>query len=431
MKLRAALGLSLALGLAVAVMACGDDASSDTSSGTGAAGGGGSGGAGGTAAYASLEQPELERITRFLASDDLNGRDEGSPGGVAARGFIIEELTRCGLEPAGVTGFEQPITNGTGSNLLARVPGTDPTLTARHVLVSAHYDHIGSCGGDICNGANDNAAGVAIALGVACAIAETPTARTLLFASWDAEEPPAFQTDRMGSEFYGANPVVPLEQIDVALVMDLVGSGAWPGYQGHFLLGGELSPEVAGAFAAAPVPEGLLAYQLGLHLAEETPLGHVPWSDHDAFRNRGVPAVLISNGQDKRYHTPEDHADLLDFPKMARQAKYLFDTVTILGNATVTPTFNAAGEQHAVESRNVQTMLQAALAAGGLVDALGLSAQSRTTLEGDLAGVTTVVSKVDGGGAADAADVQTLRDATQHLLCFAGTGYSEATCNQF
>jgi hypothetical protein len=376
-------------------------------------------------------QAELTRMTTFLAADDLDGREEGSPGGQLARTFLLEEMARCGIQPLNGS-HEQAITAGQGINVLGVIVGHDPALAERHVIISAHYDHIGHCSGEICNGADDNAAGVAIALGVACAFAERPAAKSVIFASWDAEEPPTFLTSAMGSQYYAQNPVVPLELTDAVLVLDLVGSDMWPNYQGHFALGAELSPQVAAAIDNAPIPEGLLAYRGGLHLAEEQPIGHQPWSDYDAFRNLQKPVLFFSNGQNKRYHTPADEMATLNLPKMEREAAYLHSIARNLADSPEVPIFDPLGADYLVDAQAMSEVVAAALAPGGLVDSLGLGAATRTKLEGDLAAVIVIANKMQAGEAAlSDAEIRDLRDATQRMMCHAGSTYQESLCNSF
>jgi Zn-dependent M28 family amino/carboxypeptidase len=45
----------------------------------------------------------------FLADDKLQGRDTGSEGLREAEAYVVDQLTRSGLEPAGVSGFYQPV----------------------------------------------------------------------------------------------------------------------------------------------------------------------------------------------------------------------------------------------------------------------------------------------------------------------------------
>ena len=46
---------------------------------------------------------------KFLADDNLEGRETGSEGLRKAEAYIVEQLTKAGLQPAGVNGFYQPV----------------------------------------------------------------------------------------------------------------------------------------------------------------------------------------------------------------------------------------------------------------------------------------------------------------------------------
>lgn len=375
---------------------------------------------------------ELSRLVEHLASDTLEGREEGSPGGVAARRFLLGELTRCGIAPLGES-HEQAITTGKGVNVLGFIRGSDDGLRDRHIIVGAHYDHIGACGGAICNGANDNAAAVAITLGVGCALAETPPRKSVVIALWDAEEPPTFLTDAMGSEFYAANPRLPLSTLDVALALDLLGADFWPGFGAHVVLGAELSAELRRIVAATPVPEGLTVLRMGLHLAEEQPTGHrQAWSDYDPFRDRGLPILFLSGGQNKRYHTALDEVKHLSVPKMVREAAYVHGLVRALADSAAVPVFDHDGTDYRNDAFAVEAMLDRALGPGGLVEAYSLSDQSRQTLTDDLAAARVIVARVERepGAELSVEEVRHLRDGVQHVMCMAGT-YPESACNLF
>lgn len=367
-------------------------------------------------------EPEIDRIASYLASPALGGRNEGTPGGRAAREFLVDEWTRCGVVPvAGATasrdGFEQPVTTGDGINLVGRIEGTDPTLRDRHVLVSAHYDHLGTDErGVVFSGAYDNAVAVAMVVEVACRLAEDPPARSVLVAHWDAEEPPTVRTDRMGSAFYVAHPLVPLEDTDVAIVLDLTGAGLWPGYDGHVALGAETSPEVTAAAAATAAPEGLTLLRGGLHLAEEQITGHHAWSDYDAFRNATVPVLFLSDGQTRVYHTPDDTMERVDLPKAGREAALLLRLTDRLANAAATPTW-APQEDYARDAETTVALLTAALAAGGAVDALAIPGETRAKLEDDRAAAAGVQERLATGTTATDDDIAALRRGVQRVMC--------------
>ena len=46
---------------------------------------------------------------KVLASDDMEGRETGSEGLRKASAFVVEQLKKSGLEPAGTKGFYQPV----------------------------------------------------------------------------------------------------------------------------------------------------------------------------------------------------------------------------------------------------------------------------------------------------------------------------------
>jgi hypothetical protein len=364
-----------------------------------------------------ISEAALRDFTTILADDALEGRDEGTPGGDEARRILIEKLTECGVEGAGASGFEQPITGGDGTNVIGRVTGTADA--GRVTIISAHFDHVGACGGDICNGALDNAAGVSAVVGVACEIAASPLPTTLIVALWDAEEPPTFLSDQMGSEFFAASGLVDLESVDAVLVLDLVGGELWPGYGKHFLMGAEKAPALSAVLDGVTPPAGLDVIRGGLHLIEETPFGRQPWSDYDAFRNRGVPFVFFSDGQNKRYHEVNDEADALQYDKLAKETEHLLAVVEAIAESPGNFAFDAGAEELERDRDAVNEILTDALAPGGLVESLGLSATSRSNLEAALEAAQ---------GSTNAA---TLEAGAIRVMCYAGSSFSESNCNLF
>lgn len=383
-----------------------------------------------------LTQANLERITAYLASDELQGRDEGSPGGVKARQFLIDELKTCAVAPAGENGtFEQRITTGKGVNVLGTIQGTGASESARTVLLSAHYDHLGVQKGQIYRGAYDNAAAVALVVGVACELARKPPLRSVLVALWDAEEPETFLSKAMGSQFYVDHPLLPLDRIDVAIVLDLIAGDIWPGAGLHFALGAEKSTEVLRAVKAAKAPAGLSLFRLGMHLAEEQPLGHQPWSDYDAFRNAGVPYLFLTDAQTKVYHTPDDTMDNLVKSKLPLEASYLHSIAETLARAPESDyqrtSFAADAEDHVNDAETVTRLLELSLAPGGMAESLRLSAASKSKLKGDLTALQQVKQSLTVESKPTAAAITAMRRAAQRMMCLAGSTYPETLCVAF
>jgi hypothetical protein len=61
------------------------------------------------AAAAGFEAEGIARHVRALGSDEFEGRAVGTPGGERTVEYLVAELTRLGLEPAGTDGYLQPV----------------------------------------------------------------------------------------------------------------------------------------------------------------------------------------------------------------------------------------------------------------------------------------------------------------------------------
>ena len=107
----------------------------------------------------AVMEKRLATAVELLCSPAYQPRDTGAKGAVATRKFLAGRLESLGLEPAGELGFLQEIPGVNGANVLGALPGR----SERWVVLGAHYD---ACGWDN-PGADDNAAGVVLALEVA------------------------------------------------------------------------------------------------------------------------------------------------------------------------------------------------------------------------------------------------------------------------
>jgi hypothetical protein len=107
-------------------------------------------------------------------------------------------------------------------NVVAVLPGVDPSLKDEFVVFSAHLDHLGigpPIGGDsIYNGAMDNASGVASLLDVAAALKQSGRMlrRSVLFLAVTGEE-----RGLLGSRFFAVAPMVDPTKIVANLNVDM------------------------------------------------------------------------------------------------------------------------------------------------------------------------------------------------------------------
>ncbi|HEU5217715.1 MAG TPA: M28 family peptidase [Gemmatimonadales bacterium] len=249
-------------------------------------------------AIAPADTAALMATVRVLAADSMEGRRIGTPGGARARAYLLARLSALGITPLG-PGYEQRFVvkdTLTGVNLLGRIRGT--RVPERYIVLSAHYDHVGVNGGQIYNGADDNASGTAAVLAMAEAIRKAPLEHSVVIALLDGEEVGL----RGAKAFLAAKPVPP-EAIALDVNLDMVshsdsgelwaaGTSATP----------SLRPVLDSVAAIAPVR---------LRLGHDRPgvAGEKDWtndSDHGPFHAAGIPYVYFGVEDHQDYHKPTD-----------------------------------------------------------------------------------------------------------------------------
>ncbi len=199
-------------------------------------------------------------------------------------------------------------------NVLALVPGSDELRFREFILVSAHYDHLGTRGaGRFFPGADDNASGVAALLGAARALAALPLhrrpARSVLFAAWAGEE-----RGFLGSKFFGREPTVPRGQIKVIINLDMVGRNNGGEEANRNTALAIYSAQAAGLEAV--LDEMAQAASLDLRLRPRLQMGLL--SDHKIFHRLGIPVVHFFTGLHGDYNRPGDTADKINYDKLLR-----------------------------------------------------------------------------------------------------------------
>ena len=279
-----------------------------------------------------------------------------------------------GMEVAIRAGVER--VRETDRNVLALLPATSPG-TKETVVIGAHYDHIGHGDmsslarkgeeGEIHNGADDNASGVAVALELARTLSQTEErARDLLFAFWSGEE-----LGLIGSSRFVEEPPVPLEDVVAYVNFDMVGR----------LRDNKLSLQGVGSSTAwrgiierRNVPAGF-----DLSLLDDP---YLP-TDSTAFYPKGIPILSFFTGSHEHYNRPTDDPETLDYEGMAR--------ISALGAAIVKDVL--AGE------RLDYAEVESTSTGGGDRESLRAYLGTIPDYATDLAGVK--ISGVRSGGPAD------------------------------
>lgn len=321
------------------------------------------------------QDPDTVRIARiepdsialapliYLASDQLKGRHIGGAGINIAANYIVGQLKKAGARPVpGTISYFQVFTKTISrfdftrvgqrlkynvpdtqfekdyvlKNIVAYVPGTDPTLHRQYIMLSAHYDHIGVADyptfvdgklDSIFNGARDNATGVAAVIAAARYFGKYPPKRSVLLVLFTAEEEGEF-----GSDYYKDNPLVPLEKTIFDLNVDNAGYNTTHAIC-LFGLGRTSSDSL--------IEKACLEYDLAV-LAEPPGLQLFERSDNYNLAKVGVPAPCFSMGMktwdeeiDRYYHRCGDDVGNMDLPYVVKfmrayilSAKYIADNPT-------------------------------------------------------------------------------------------------------
>ena len=267
-------------------------------------------------------QDRLMADVMALTAD--GGRNVGSPGHQRARDFIVTRLAELGVSQYSGDSFLQPYGPGSGgfANIIAMIPGADSAKAP--ILLGAHFD---TCG-DI-PGADDNAAAVAILLGVAESIQKTVCDRSVVLAFFDAEEPPYFQTSMMGSiRFYEDQRTGP---VHAAIILDLVGHDVpVEGLEDLlFITGAESDPGLEMAVRHSEPESGVRTVPtLNSYVGEDL-------SDHHIFRENERPYLLLTCGRWEHYHMRSDTPDKLSIGKIEAVANYVVSLTESLSNSSL------------------------------------------------------------------------------------------------
>jgi Zn-dependent M28 family amino/carboxypeptidase len=281
----------------------------------------------------------LPRDVGILASDDMAGREYGKPGGKQARDWLVGQLkpftVGANTSATGNARWVQPFGTG-GGNVVGIIRGT--RWPDRYVMVGAHYDHLGDHGcrrpdpaDTICNGALDNATGVAAVLALMRRMADDPPRRSIIVVLWDGEE-----KGYVGSRWFAAHPLVPLSRIVTYLNADLIGENLVPGLH---LTSFSIGAESGGARLRQLVQSADDSSELDLITVSR--LFGQDRSNHASLLNAKVPSVFLGDGGGGCYHTPADEVDVVDFDKLRIQTELLIKLTGIIADTNIPPTWTA------------------------------------------------------------------------------------------
>ncbi|MBV8552886.1 MAG: M20/M25/M40 family metallo-hydrolase [Acidobacteriaceae bacterium] len=243
----------------------------------------------------------------------------------------------------------------TVKNVIGILPGSDPKLKDTYVLLTAHYDHIGTTetagrmamapkspnpDDHIYNGANDDGSGTVSVIEIARALAKLNQhpKRTLVFMTFFGEE-----RGELGSRYYGEHPIFPISKTVADVNLEQVG-------RTDEVTNGKVTRETNTAsltgFDYSDVPKTLAeagkAVGIRVYTDPEASDAYFTRSDNDALAEQGIPAHTLTVAFDyPDYHALGDEWQKVDYENMARVDRMVALALIRLANNSRPPQWNA------------------------------------------------------------------------------------------
>ena len=294
-------------------------------------------------AYESIKADELKKNLMVIASDEMEGRQTGSEGQKKAGVYMIDYYKNLGVSyPKALGSYYQKVPKEAlksrrgelpdSENILAFIEGTEKPEEI--IVISAHYDHVGTNNGVVYNGADDDGSGTVAVMEVAEAFQQAKKAgkgpkRSILFLHVTGEE-----HGLLGSKYYSDNPVFDLKNTVANLNIDMIGRSDKEneGKNYVYVIGSDmLSTELKKINVAA----NKATQNLELNYKYDDPNDPMRLyyrSDHYNFAKHGIPVAFFFDGIHEDYHQPTDDPEKIDYPLLQKRAQLVFATAWELAN---------------------------------------------------------------------------------------------------
>lgn len=275
-------------------------------------------------------QAQLDRLDtefmledlRKLSHDAAEGRQTGTKGAEAARRFIIKQLQDMKAKSLR-DDFRHPfsfVSRGgdtiQAENIVAYIKGEEQTA----FVITAHYDHLGVRNGEVYNGADDNASGVAALLAMVEYFKSHKPRHTMVFAALDAEE-----MGLQGAKAFLNDESIPQEMLKLNINMDMISMND---KNEIYIAGTSHYPNLK------PIIEQVDALPLQLKFGHDTPdLGNDDWtnsSDHGPFHKKGIPFLYFGVEDHAHYHKPTDDFENVNKEFYIRATHAILDCILAL-----------------------------------------------------------------------------------------------------
>lgn len=289
----------------------------------------------------TITSKELKEHLYIFASAEFEGRKTGEAGQKKAAAYLVDYYKSLNISSPKDIEYLQKIpvayfkgrSNNDSENVMAFIKGSEKPEEI--IIISAHYDHVGTKGDAIYFGADDDGSGTVAVLEIAEAFKNavdkgfTPK-RSILFLNLTGEE-----VGLMGAKYYVENPIFDLKNTVANLNIDMIGRVDKkytdnPNYV--YVIGADkLSTELhtISENANKSYTNLILDYTYN---DESDPNRFYYRSDHYQFAKNNIPIIFYFNGVHDDYHKPTDTPDKINYDLLAKRTQLVFYTAWELAN---------------------------------------------------------------------------------------------------
>lgn len=246
-----------------------------------------------------FDETALLRHVKSLSSDAFQGRGTGTKGAIKTQKYIVNQFHTLKVLPFGEH-YNQSFSFNSkrelyeAVNILGIVKGTKKPK--KYIVISAHYDHLGVKYGEIYNGADDNASGIAALFSFAEYFKKHPPKHTVILAAFDAEE-----LGLQGSRYFVNNMKISKKDIVVNINLDMISRSD----KNELYVVGTPKNKTFECIVKNTHASKKMTLLTG-HDGED---GFDNWtyaSDHANFYKKNIPFLYFGVEDHKDYHEPTD-----------------------------------------------------------------------------------------------------------------------------
>jgi Zn-dependent M28 family amino/carboxypeptidase len=273
----------------------------------------------------------------------MEGRMTGENGNNKAAEYLRNFYIDHGIDaPIEEKNYYQPIpasyfkggSKGNPSqNVVAMIKGSEKPEEI--IVLSAHYDHVGTENGEIFNGADDDGSGTVSLIEIANAFQQAKNEgngpkRSILFLHVTGEEIGLY-----GSRYYTENPLFPLANTITNLNVDMIGriGSEKEGNDNYiYLIGSDKLSQGLHDLSEA-VNKKYVNLELDYTYNDDNDPNRFYYrSDHYNFAKNNIPVIFYFNGTHEDYHQASDTPEKINYELLAKRSKLIFFTAWEIAN---------------------------------------------------------------------------------------------------